>query len=241
MLKFFFPNLSKRSSENELMDLEFCDEKKLINTVKQFSLLNYLFSNSRKIIKKYIFQDMLKSKNKVYQFLDIGSGGCDIAVWFLKLCRKNKLKVCITCIDNNDPITKYAQKKCSRYKEIKVIKESAFNLKNFSKFDYIFANHFLHHLDENNIIKIIDLIAEQTNKVFLLNDLKRSNPAYLGYTLFTGVFLHKSFAFYDGRMSIRKGFSLNEFEYFLNELKHKNKIKILQVKPARIIFLGQNK
>ena len=43
------------------MDDPLCDKKKLINTVKQFGLLNYLFTGSRKLIKKYIINDIKKS------------------------------------------------------------------------------------------------------------------------------------------------------------------------------------
>jgi hypothetical protein len=52
----------------------------------------------------------------------------------------------------------------------------------------------------------------------LLNDLARSPWGYLGYTIFTGLLLHRSFAFHDGRLSIRRGFTLREFQEILGPL-----------------------
>jgi 2-polyprenyl-3-methyl-5-hydroxy-6-metoxy-1,4-benzoquinol methylase len=236
MIDFFFPDLSKRSNEPELMDDYHSDKKKLINTVKQFTILNFLFTRSRGLIKKYILPDMKKNKN--YTFLDLGAGGCDIPIWLLKKCNKAGINVKITCIDNDKRITDYATKKCKTFSNIKIINASAFDIEKFDNFDYIFANHFLHHLPYNDISKLIDLIFKKTNRLFLLNDILRSNAAYLGYTLFTGLFIHFSFAFYDGRLSIKKGFTQEELKQIIDNSAHKKRLKIVKAKPARICILG---
>lgn len=238
MRSFFFPDLSIRSTEDELMDLPDCNKKKLINTVKQFILLNFLFTRSRALIKKYIVPHMFQDKYKLITFLDIGAGGCDIPIWLLGFCKKKGLSVKITCLDSDKRIIEYARKKCKSIKEIEIIEASAFDLKNLGKFDYIFANHFLHHLQIELIPTIIDLIHKQTNRVFLLNDIYRSNLAYLGYTLFTGVFMHNSFAFYDGRLSIKRGFIDSEIIDVINKSKSKNHIEFHKIKPARIYIIG---
>ena len=88
MLERLFPNLRERYGGPELMDLPDVSEKKLINTLRQFSLLNILFTRSRRLIEKYILADMRQSPGKTYDFLDLGAGGCDISIWFLKRCRQ---------------------------------------------------------------------------------------------------------------------------------------------------------
>ncbi len=234
MFEFLFPDLRERSFVPEKMDLPDCDKKKLIKTVKQFALLNYLFSDSRGLIKKYILSKVNADPLKEYTFLDIGAGGCDVALWLLKYCRKKNYKIKITCLDNDPAIINYAKAKCKNYPEITLLNESAFNLEKFSGYDFIFANHFLHHLKNDDIVKIIKLVKRKTNILFLINDIRRSNPAYLGYTLFTGVFFHNSFAFYDGRLSIRKGFTQKELEELIND----ESINIVSSSPARLVLIG---
>src|SRR5450759_5516343 len=98
MLDRIFPDLKERYDGPELMDLPDASEKKLINTLNQFYLLNILFTRSRRLIEKYILADMLQSPGKTYEFLDLGAGGCDIAIWLLKRCRHLGLDVRITCM-----------------------------------------------------------------------------------------------------------------------------------------------
>ena len=239
MIKYFFPDLKKRSDDIELMDMTDCDEKKLINTVRQFRVINFLFTRSRYLIKKYIISDMLKTQRKIYTFLDIGSGGCDIPIWLNKKAKKLGLNVKITCIDNDGRIIKYAKDKIKNIKEIKLIKASALDLKKLGDFDYIFTNHFLHHISQHELPDIIKSISESTNRLFLINDIYRSNIAYFFYTIFVGIFFHKSFALYDGRISIKKGFMKNELLDIVRKLKFDKKIEVKQCNPARIYVIGK--
>lgn len=237
MLNKIFINLTNRSSLQELMDEKECDTKKLLNTVKQFNLINFLFTRSRYLIKKHIISEMFLNTDKQYTFLDLGSGGCDIAVWLLKYCNKKKLKIDITCIDYEERIIKYARQKYTNYPEIKIIKDNIYNLDKIGKFDFIFTNHFLHHFNDQQIPELIKIISNNTKKVFLLNDLKRSYSAYYFYTLFASIFLHNSFALYDGRLSIMKGFSKKEASDIIQNFSN---CQLKQYLPGRLCFLGKN-
>lgn len=238
MIKFLFPNLKERSDELEFMDLKSCDKKKLINTVKQFAFLNFLFARYRFLIKKYIIRDIKKNIKKEYSLLDIGAGGCDIPIWLSKFCSKKKIKIKITCIDNDKRIINYARIKCADFDNILIKNFSAFKISELKKFDYIFANHFLHHVTYDKIRQVLKLINKQTIRLFLISDIHRSNFAYLGYSLFTGFFFHNSFAFYDGRLSIKKGFKIKEILKCINSFKYKVKFLIKKISPARIYILG---
>jgi 2-polyprenyl-3-methyl-5-hydroxy-6-metoxy-1,4-benzoquinol methylase len=234
----FMPALNKRSGEQEIMDKKDCDIIELIKAVSQFKIINYLFSRYRCLVKKYIIQEIIKDKSIEYSFLDIGAGGCDIGIWLFKYCKKNNLKINITCLDNDERIFQYAREQCLVYDGIRVIKDDVFNLKKIGKFDFIFTNHLLHHFSDQDIYKIINLIQSNTRRVFLLNDLKRSYLSYFGFSLFAGIFLHNSFAFHDGRTSIKKGFRADEMKRITKHLKD---IVIKQKVPSRIYLVGRGR
>jgi len=238
MLKFFWPDLKKRSHEPELMDSPDCNDKKLINTVKQFKLINYLFTGSRRLIKKYIINDMLIDTDKEYTLLDIGSGGCDVPIWLIKTARKKKIKLTITSIDYDQRIVDYAKNICANYPEINILNHNALNIDELGKFDYIYSSHFIHHFNIKDIVKLVNLISDSAKKAFILNDIKRSNLSFLGYSLFTLIFMHNSFAFYDGRLSIKKGFMYRDMFEIVDEVKDKTNIKILNAFPGRIVLYG---
>jgi 2-polyprenyl-3-methyl-5-hydroxy-6-metoxy-1,4-benzoquinol methylase len=133
---------NKRSRALELMDIKESDEKKLFRTLKQFKLINFLFTRSRYLIKKYIIPDMEKNKSKKYSFLDLGAGGGDISIWLAGLCRKKNIPVDIYALDYDRRVIKYLSEKIARskFKNIKVLRKNINALD--KKFDYIFANHF---------------------------------------------------------------------------------------------------
>jgi 2-polyprenyl-3-methyl-5-hydroxy-6-metoxy-1,4-benzoquinol methylase len=235
IFNFFFPDLSSRSNEPELMDMEYVDEKKLIHTVEQFKLVNLLFTSSRSLMKTFIYPDMRKGHSEEYTFLDIGAGGCDLAIWFLQFTKRKKLPVRFTCLDYDPRIVAYAREKCKGYPEIEIVQDSVFNLDSFPDFDYVFSNHFLHHLSYSDVLKIIPLIHRKTRRVFLLNDIERSRLSYAGYTLFSGLFFHNSLAFYDGRLSIKKAFTYRELETAIKGFSCQD-IKTFQKKPSRLVI-----
>ncbi len=234
-----FPDLSARSNEPEIMDDMLSDEKKLINTIKQFTLLNLLFTNSRGLIKKYILSDMISNRGKKFTLLDIGAGGCDVSIWIVMQCRKLKIDLKITCLDNDRRITNYSRNKCRDIKEITILEADAFDLEKLDGFDYVFANHFLHHFKADAIAELLKIIHEKTGRVYLLNDIYRSNLIYLGCTFFTGIFMHNSFVFYDGRLSIKRGFVEKELDEILKKSKLQDKARIIKALPSRICILGK--
>ena len=239
MLERLFPNLRERYGGPELMDLPDVSEKKLINTLRQFSLLNILFTRSRRLIEKHILADMRQSPGKTYDFLDLGAGGCDISIWFLKRCWQIGLDVRITCLDHDSRVVAYAREKCRGYREIMVIEASAAELEKLAPYDYVFANHLLHHLPSEQWPLLIDTLTRKTRNVFLVNDIRRARLAYAGFALFAGMFMHNSFIRADGLLSIRKGISVHEMRKAVSECGHKKNITIGTVLPARIFVLGQ--
>lgn len=84
-------DFTKRHSGPEIMDDESSDHQKLLNTLKQFTLINILLSASRSLIKKHLIPSMKPNTQRPYSFLDIGAGGCDISLWLLKYCKKKRL------------------------------------------------------------------------------------------------------------------------------------------------------
>ena len=243
MKESLFPDLKKRSDEIELMDIPDSDEAKLINTVRQFKIINLLFTRSRYLIKKYIIKEILKNPERIYTFLDLGAGGCDISYWFLNKCKYYGININVICLDSDIRIINYVKKKFKSAKNLKIINGSAFELEKIGKVDFIFANHFLHHFPLDKIPVILNHIARYTKKFFLLNDIYRSYFAYFGLSIFCRIFLHNSFAFYDGRLSIRKGFRDKEIKYISKKIDIKGlnfEIKIKRINPSRIYIIGKN-
>lgn len=103
-------------------------------------------------------------------------------------------------------------------------------------FDFIFSNHLLHHLDWHEIKVFLDSILPRTRIAFVMNDLKRSRWAYLGFTIFSVLFTRGSYHFYDGRLPIRRAFLPEELRSFLQQNFPDRSIKVIETYPARLVL-----
>lgn len=216
-LKYWFPDLSKRSKLPELMDRPDSDSDKLFKTLDHFEAINILFSRTRNLLR-LILKDCIDNHLTSITILDIGSGGGDNALWLAKQCRKLQIKPTIICLDHDPRVVRYAQRKCRNEPSIHIREGSAFDIGRLPEsIDYIFANHFLHHLESEYIPSILHLIASQASRGFVIGDLIRSNFWFLAYTIAGVLAWRNAFTFYDGRLSICKGFTRRDLENYLRE------------------------
>lgn len=236
----FVPDLRERNTtDREKMDAADADPVQLYRTIRQFRWINRLFSASRRLLHQQVFPVMEQDPARSYSLLDLGAGGCDIAQWTAREARRRGLKLQITALDNDPRILRVARQAVRDYPEIRVVEGNALDLDALGRFDFAFSNHFLHHLTWDEIELLLEGLIARTRLVFVMNDLKRSLWAYLGGSLCIGLFAHRSFAFYDGRLSIRRGFLPEELRAFIASKFPGAPIQVLEAAPARVVLVGQ--
>ncbi|MDD5287270.1 MAG: methyltransferase domain-containing protein, partial [Desulfuromonadaceae bacterium] len=242
MQDLFFPDMQIRNtSDKEKLELADVDVNRFLRTIRQFKLINVLFSASSRLLREHFFTIMEQDPDRTYTLLDVGAGGCDIAIWAAREARKRGLKLNITALDNDLRILPIANQAIRGYPEIRIVQGNALELSRLGSFDFVFSNHFLHHLAWDDIKIFLESIIAQTRLAFVMNDLKRSNWAYLGFTIFSGLFTRRSFHFYDGRLSIRRAFLPREFRYFLHMNLPNARIQVVETYPARIVLVHTNR
>ena len=230
--------LRERSRERELMDSFSSDRARLRRTLDQFYLVNLLLTRARGLLERWFFADMARDKSRAYTLLDLGSGGGDLATWLARRARRLGVKLRIVCLDHDPRAAAYARNRCRAFSEIEVLQESVFRLDALPRFDYVFANHFLHHLADEEIAGVLGAIGRRARRRFLVSDLERSRLALWGYSAFAALFLRNSFSFSDGRLSIRKGFTKAELEAILARSRLSGRVTLRSVFPFRLVLFG---
>ena len=174
--------------------------------------MNRLFSSALPLYRKHLLPVLLTDPAREWTVLDFGSGGGDIDRDLVRLCRKKGLKIKITALDLDARVLPWAQHLCRDFPEITPVAGSIFDLASLGDFDFILSNHTLHHFSYPQVRRAVELCQIHSRYGYLLNDLRRSFWAYVGYTIFTALFVRGSLAFFDGRLSIRRGFTVTELE-----------------------------
>ncbi|OGU00214.1 MAG: hypothetical protein A2079_06190 [Geobacteraceae bacterium GWC2_48_7] len=235
---FLFPDMRVRNvTDKEMMEYPDIDLQKFRRSVRQFKVINFLFSSSRRLIGRYFFTVMEQEPERNYTLLEIGSGGCDTSVWIAREARKRGLKLKITALDNDERILPVAFQASGAYPEISVVNGNALDLSSLGQFDFLFSSHLMHHLSWDELKILLREVIAGTRLAFVMNDLKRSNWAYLGFTIFSGIFLPGSFHFHDGRLSIRRAFLPEEIRDFLAINFPDTPIQVVETCPARVVLV----
>ena len=231
------PDLTIRYTGPELMDDLNQDTIYLYKTLRDFSLINKYLSNSFNLLKKYVFEDLMNRKCKETTLLDIGSGGGDTALWFVKHARKLGIKTKIFCLDYDQRCIDYSRKRSKLYPEVHFLKMSVDELDSIAFVpDYIYSNHLFHHLEDQKIPEILKQINAIALRGFLVNDLRRSALSYFLFSLLRPLFGDSSYTWRDGLLSIRKAFFKFEMENFVKKAGLSESVKCSVMPPGRIVI-----
>ncbi len=238
MSSLFFPDMRIRSIRKELMDTPDVDTDALRNTVRQFAIFNAVLSASRSLIRSTFFPIMKRAPDRTYSMLDIGAGGCDIALWAVREARRRGLSLRVTALEKNPRIIGFAAEAIKGEPQVGVVEGDALELGRLGVHDFVFSNHFLHHLEWDEIEIVMRQVVENAGRAFIMNDLERSRWAYAAFSAFTGLFIRNSLAFEDGRLSLLRGFTAEELSVFLKDRFEGVKIDVRRRFPARIYLRG---
>ena len=227
----FFGKFKQRATDDELMDLPESDVQQLCRTLDQFRGINTLFSRVRPLLHQTILNDM--QPGRTYHLVDLGAGACDIPIWLLQQADKRGLRLSITAVDADPRVVAYTSERHGKRKGLTIIESNALDLDALAPFDYLFANHFLHHLPDEVLPQLIKDADRLCERGFVFSDLKRSPWSYLGFFLVAQIY-RNSFAREDGLLSIRKGFVPEDFRKICGDTQ----TRITLSHPGRIQIRG---
>lgn len=231
-------SFSERAHLVENMDEPHCSVPRLHRTLDQFTWINVWLSRYRSLLRRYVLRDMLQQPQRVWRLVDLGAGGCDITVWILREAARRGLRVKATALDCDPQIIAYARAKHGHCEGLTIAAGNALNPDCWEPADYVFANHFLHHLDDAEIVRLLRLVGAHTRRLFVLSDIRRCPAAYWGYALVIGLLAHRSFALADGLMSIRRGFSPADLRSLLQAAHLEVSSFVQTLLPFRVAVIG---
>ncbi|MEX0779574.1 MAG: methyltransferase domain-containing protein [Balneolales bacterium] len=204
LLKNRAPDLSEQMDEPD------CDTKKLVNTYRQFRLINPLISRWHYIYSRFLlpYFDTYKTNT----MLDLGFGGGDIPLSISRWAKRDGIDLLITGVEIDKRALNFVKslpddpKIDFRLETLESIEQRG------QKFDFVISNHLVHHLDQAELLIMLKQTSRLAQKRVVFNDIERADLAYLGFKLFVGPLLHNSFSRPDGLRSIRRSYTRPELQ-----------------------------
>jgi SAM-dependent methyltransferase len=204
----------------ELLDIPGIPKALVVENLQELDFINR-FSGGHDIslcgIKKLVTE-----KSKLYHIVDLGCGGGGSMKHIAGWARKEGYKVRLTGVDKNADVIDFLNDLCRDYSEIcGVVSDYREYLKTASDIDIIHCSLFCHHLKDDELTELFNLIYSNTHTGFVINDLQRNRLAYYVVQLITYLLNGSVLSRHDGPVSILRAFKLTE----LKELLQKAQIK----------------
>ncbi len=188
----------------ELMDDPDGDLQRLTRTYELFGPMNRVVSGWRGLYRNRIRP--LLDPVRPFRLLDLGAGGGDISRALALWARRDGLALAVTAADPDERAHTFAASLPHPGVELRRARGSELADAG-ERFDLVVSNHVLHHLDT-----LSGFLAESARLAprALHSDIRRSRLAYGLYTAATWPWARSSFLYTDGRLSIRRSYTLDE-------------------------------
>ncbi|WP_422106561.1 methyltransferase domain-containing protein [Winogradskyella sp.] len=220
-----FIDTTYRSDATEIMDDFSMKGELLRDTLDKLGKINRWLGGNRVTLNG--IEQLLAGhpKDRTYTIIDLGCGHGDMLRWVADFGKKHQYKFKLIGIDANQDAIDYAIELSRTYDEITFEKCDIFS-EGFQTMNYDIAlsTLFLHHFNEQEILSLLRTISNSANLGIVINDLHRSNVAYVLFKLLS-LTISNQMIVKDGLTSISRAFKRRELESISQQLQLKSQIR----------------
>ncbi|HET9056124.1 MAG TPA: methyltransferase domain-containing protein [Chitinophagaceae bacterium] len=213
------PDFLQRSYQKELLDENNIPFKDIERNMEELAFINkYLGGHA--ITLKGVMQLLTQHQSNNLYIAEIGCGGGDNLRAINTWCKHKQINAKFMGIDHNKDCIAYAEKNCKGL-PVKFISSDYRSVNFESKPDIIFSSLFCHHFTDEELVKQINWMSENSLQGFFINDLHRHPVAYYSIKWLTKLFSKSYLVKNDAPLSVMRGFRREEIQALVNQSSHK--------------------
>lgn len=197
--------LSRRNRKPEIMDQPGLDPARHQHALRGLARINF-FSGSVGLLWPAI--RALARETQPVRVLDIATGAGDVPVGLWRKARRAGLAMHVEGWDISATALEFARVRAERCQaNVTFHQHDAIADDIPSGFDVIVSSLFLHHLEEEQAVKLLRRMGEATRRLVLVNDLARGVPGFLLAHLATRMLTLSDVVHVDGPRSVEAAFT----------------------------------
>jgi 2-polyprenyl-3-methyl-5-hydroxy-6-metoxy-1,4-benzoquinol methylase len=201
--------LSVRRHQPEMMDEPNADRGGLLKSLSYIRIFNRLLGYGRLIVAQLDRFSAGWQPGETIRILDVGTGSADIPLAILQWAQRKGLDVRIVALDLHPLICAEAAKAAAENPRLRIVRSDAMQLPfDAASFDYAITSMFLHHVDEEQVVKVFREMDRVAKRGIIASDLLRLRRSYFFVTLTT--LLANRMVRHDAKVSIQQAFSRSE-------------------------------
>lgn len=211
------PDLSKRSSGEEIMDDLQGSGENLYQALRELEIINHLLGGNEVTIEGIGYLLRGVRPLKPIHIVDIGCGSGDQLKLIRKWLDKKKMEGVLTGIDANPNVVKYAVAHTEASSRIKYESLNIFSdeFKN-RQFDIVTGTLFFHHFTTEQLTAFFTQLRKQVSVGLVINDIHRHWFSYYSIKWLTRLFSRSPMVKHDAPQSVLRAFKKDELLEILN-------------------------
>lgn len=206
----------KRELTSEIMDAPQVPRNDLDRALRYIRWINTRFGGVHALLSHLEPWSARWEKGRPVTLLDVGTGSGDLPLAAAKWAKARGHDLRVTGLDKHPTTTALARDYISVNHEggggaVTIVEGDALELDqqySAGSFDYVHAGLFLHHLNEDHIVRVLTSMNRIARRGIIWNDLVRSRIGYAFIWLFT--IGQPEIVRHDARVSVKAGFTKPE-------------------------------
>jgi 2-polyprenyl-3-methyl-5-hydroxy-6-metoxy-1,4-benzoquinol methylase len=210
------PNLQNRTYEHEWIDGNDYSSEEYLQCLRQLCTINHLTNGYRPTLDALAYFARNKHRGEPLRVLDIGFGYGDTLREIAKWALNNGRSVELVGIDLQPLSTEIAISETPSWMPIQYLTGDVFDHRPKEPYDVVLNALFMHHMDDQQTVRILQWMAANSRIGFFINDLHRHPVAYLSIRYVSKILRFNRLIQHDGPLSVARAFRAPEWrEYAL--------------------------
>jgi SAM-dependent methyltransferase len=205
----FLPDLSLRRRQAELMDQPGLDPARHSQALRGLERINF-WSRSAAILWPPLVELARRSKRPL-RVLDLATGAGDLPIRLWHWAQRANVPLSIDGCDRSPDAVAYARDRASaRGARVRFFECDALGEPLPAGYDMVVSSLFLHHLEDEEAVRLLRRMAEAAGRMVLVNDLVRTRAGFLLAYVGTRLLSRSAIVHTDGPRSVEGAFTLSE-------------------------------
>ena len=211
-----FWSIPNRTEGDELLDEAGHDPEELADSLRDVRRVNQLFGGLRTVRTQLPRLLARTSPDRPVTILDLATGSADIPINVVRWARPLGRTVDITATDYSQDILDIAARRVEGYPNIRLLQCDARAVPFADdSFDIVLCSLALHHFPPPDAVRVLAEMDRLSRVGFIVNDLARSRPGYIGAWLAGRLGTRNRITRHDAPLSARRAYTPEELRSLL--------------------------
>jgi len=206
-----FDRFRQRSNDLEHIDIGDYTPEEYEGCIVELQRVNQWLGDAR-ALRRSLLADVEQADLRKFSVLDVAAGSGELLRVAAGWTRRNSLQGSFTALELNARSAEAVLEKSRGLEEIISVRGDALRLPFAdASFDYSISSLFTHHLDDCEVVRVLQELSRVARRRIFIIDLHRHPIAYYFYRTVGQLFLHNRLLREDGALSILRSFKPHEF------------------------------